>query len=40
MSKEPALAHWYDETQWNILKELDPDALDDSYETWRAERQH
>ncbi len=35
-SKEAALAMcWYDEAQWNILKELIPDALDDSYETWR-----
>jgi hypothetical protein len=36
-SKELALAMcWYDESQWNILKELDPDTLDDSYDTWRA----
>jgi hypothetical protein len=35
-SKEPALAMcWYDEEQWNILKKLQPDALDDSYATWR-----
>ncbi len=26
---------WYGESQWKILKELDPEALDDSYETWR-----
>ena len=36
MSNEPALAMcWYDEAQWHILKALDPDALDDSYEAWR-----
>lgn len=27
---------WYEEAQWNLLEELDPDALDDSYETWRT----
>ena len=33
---QPSLAMcWYDETQWTLLKQLDPDALDDSYETWR-----
>ncbi len=33
---EPALAMcWYDEEQWNILKKLQPDTLDDSFETWR-----
>ena len=27
---KPALAMcWYEESQWNILKALDPDALDD-----------
>lgn len=35
-SNEPALAMcWYNEEQWNILKQLEPDALDDSFETWR-----
>jgi len=29
-----ARAHWYNEEQWNILKELEPDALDDNYEIW------
>jgi len=32
----PALAMcWYDETQWNILKQREPDALDATYEAWR-----
>jgi hypothetical protein len=26
---------WYDEAQWKILKELDPDSIDESYEVWR-----
>ncbi len=34
MSKEPALAICCHEAQWNLLKTLDPDALDDNYETW------
>jgi hypothetical protein len=37
-NNEPALAMcWYDEVQWNILKQLQPDALDDTYETWRRD---
>jgi hypothetical protein len=32
----PVLAMcWYDETQWNILKQREPNALDATYETWR-----
>ncbi len=34
-SNEPALAMCCHEEQWNILKELRPDALDDNFETWR-----
>ncbi|WP_260295397.1 hypothetical protein [Sedimenticola hydrogenitrophicus] len=26
---------WYDEAQWKLLKELDPDGTDDTYEVWR-----
>ena len=26
---------WYDKTQWSLLKELEPETLDDSYEDWR-----
>jgi hypothetical protein len=36
MSDELALAMcWYDEKQWDRLKEMEPEALDDTYETWR-----
>jgi len=36
MKKKLALAVcWYDETQWNNMKELDPGAMYDSYESWR-----
>lgn len=37
MSNKLALAMcWHDEDQWNILKAREPDALDDSYETWKG----
>jgi len=37
MKDQPALAMcWYDEDQWKILKVREPDALDDSYETWKG----
>ena len=26
---------WFDEEQWKLLKELDPEGLDDTYEEWR-----
>lgn len=26
---------WFDEEQWNILKERYPEGLDDTYEIWR-----
>lgn len=26
---------WFDEEQWSLLKELDPDDMDDTYEDWR-----
>ena len=28
---------WFDEEQWRLLKELDPDGTDESYEDWRYE---
>ena len=28
---------WFDEEQWKLLAELDPDGTDDSYEEWRRE---
>ncbi len=36
MSKSALAMCWYDEAQWNLLKELDPLALDDTYEIWRT----
>lgn len=35
MSDDTLAMCWYDQTQWNILKELAPDALDASYAVWR-----
>ena len=26
---------WFDEEQWKLLAEIDPDGVDDSYEEWR-----
>lgn len=26
---------WFDEEQWNLLKALHPEGLDDTYEIWR-----
>lgn len=26
---------WFDEEQWNLLKDLDPDGTDDTYSDWR-----
>ncbi|MCP8690050.1 hypothetical protein [Marinobacterium sedimentorum] len=26
---------WFDEEQWNLLRELDPEGTDDTYEDWR-----
>jgi hypothetical protein len=34
-SKTAQAMCWYDEAQWSILKELDPDSIDESYESWR-----
>jgi hypothetical protein len=31
----PLAMCWYDEVQWKLLKELDPDGTDDTYEEWR-----
>ena len=28
---------WFDEDQWKLLAELDPDGTDGSYEEWRRE---
>lgn len=28
---------WFDEDQWKLLAELDPDGTDESYEQWRRE---
>jgi hypothetical protein len=35
MNDDSSLAMcWYDATEWQRLKALDPASLDDSYETW------
>ncbi len=26
---------WFDNEQWDLLAEIDPDGVDDSYKTWR-----
>jgi len=26
---------WYDKEQWELLAQLDPDGVDDTYEEWR-----
>lgn len=28
---------WFDEEQWLLLKELDPEGTDNSYEEWRKQ---
>jgi hypothetical protein len=28
---------WFDEVQWKLLKELDPEGTDDSYTEWRKQ---
>jgi inorganic triphosphatase YgiF len=28
---------WFDAEQWQLLKELDPEGTDDSYEEWRKQ---
>lgn len=28
---------WFDEEQWLLLKALDPDGTDDSYQEWRKQ---
>ena len=28
---------WFDRDQWRLLKELDPDGMDDTYEEWRSQ---
>ena len=26
---------WFDEEQWKLMAEIDPDGVDDSYDEWR-----